>query len=98
MRISLWFVARVLNPSLPPLTSPVTPTIKDFDSDGDKLTVAQLTGFIIVSLITLMLVEVLLVVQIRLLRYSRGNDYESKGPIKPVTIMLTDRQVRMRRS
>ncbi|AAZ10966.1 receptor-type adenylate cyclase GRESAG 4, putative [Trypanosoma brucei brucei TREU927] len=90
-RISMWSLARALNASVPPLTSPVTPLIRYADPNAIKLSSAQLAGVIVGSLVALALFAAPLVVVLYVLRRgARDNDSAPKEPMEPVTLIFTD--------
>ncbi|AAZ10979.1 receptor-type adenylate cyclase GRESAG 4, putative [Trypanosoma brucei brucei TREU927] len=90
-RISMWSLARALNASVPPLTSPVTPLIRYADPNAIKLSSAQLAGVIVGSLVALALFAAPLVVVLYVLRRgARDNDSAPKEPVEPVTLIFTD--------
>ncbi|CBH10698.1 receptor-type adenylate cyclase GRESAG 4,putative [Trypanosoma brucei gambiense DAL972] len=90
-RISMWSLARALNASVPPLTSPVTPLIRYADPNAIKLSSAQLAGVFVGSLVALALFAAPLVVVLYVLRRgARDNDSAPKEPVEPVTLIFTD--------
>ncbi|RNE97224.1 receptor-type adenylate cyclase, partial [Trypanosoma rangeli] len=87
--ISVWSLARALDPAVPVLFPAVTPSMR-YTEPGSWLTTAQLIGIIVgvVLLVTIIVAVVAVVVHLR--RDSRNNANAPKEPTDPVTLVFTD--------
>ncbi|ORC86673.1 putative receptor-type adenylate cyclase, partial [Trypanosoma theileri] len=60
-RISVWSMSRALDPTVPELFPPVTPSMKYVEPSNDGLTLLQLIGIIIGAIVLLLLLVGVLV-------------------------------------
>ncbi|EKG01320.1 receptor-type adenylate cyclase, putative, partial [Trypanosoma cruzi] len=85
-RISVWPLARALDPAVPLLFHAVNPSMKYVEPAAGGLTVRQLIGVIVGGVAALLLVAVVLY----FCRDSRNNANAPKNRIHPVTLVFTD--------
>nr|AEL79570.1 adenylate cyclase [Trypanosoma evansi] len=89
--ISVWSMARVLNPSVPPVTKAATPSMRYANRNRGSLSGKQLAGVIVGALSALVLFFVLLLVCTCLLgKGARDNENAPKEMVIPVTLIFTD--------
>ncbi|CCD11796.1 unnamed protein product [Trypanosoma congolense IL3000] len=90
-RISVWSVERALNASVPPLTSPVTPSMQYHDADSAELSSTHLVAIIAGALTALLLLAAALATLLCFLsRGARDNNNAPKDLMEPVTLIFTD--------
>ncbi|CBH16851.1 expression site-associated gene 4 (ESAG4) protein, putative [Trypanosoma brucei gambiense DAL972] len=90
-QVSVWSMARALNASIPPLTNPMTPSMRYLDPDAGKLSRGQLAGVIASSILVALLLVALTTVLLHVSRHNtRDNNSAPKEPTDPVTIVFTD--------
>ncbi|CCD11797.1 unnamed protein product, partial [Trypanosoma congolense IL3000] len=90
-RISVWSVERALNASVPPLTSPVTPSMQYHDADSAELSSTHLVAITAGALTALLLLAAALATLLCFLsRGARDNNNAPKDLMEPVTLIFTD--------
>ncbi|ESL05321.1 receptor-type adenylate cyclase [Trypanosoma rangeli SC58] len=87
--ISVWSLARALDPAVPVLFPAVTPSMR-YAEPGSGLTTAQLIGIIVAVALLVTIVVAVVVVVLRFCRDSRDNVNAPKEPTDPVTLVFTD--------
>ncbi|RNF05657.1 receptor-type adenylate cyclase [Trypanosoma rangeli] len=88
-RISVWSLARALDPAVPVLFPAVTPSM-EYTEPGSWLTMAQLIGIIVGVMLLLIIIAAVVVVVLHFCRDSRNNANAPKEPTDPVTLVFTD--------
>ncbi|KEG05262.1 putative receptor-type adenylate cyclase, partial [Trypanosoma grayi] len=87
-RISVWSMARVFDPTVPELFSPVTPSMVYREPSGG-LTLQQLIGIIAGSVAGVLLAAMIVSI-LCCRRDARDNNNAPKEPTDPVTLVFTD--------
>ncbi|RNF02102.1 receptor-type adenylate cyclase, partial [Trypanosoma conorhini] len=88
--LSVWSFARALDPAVPVLFPPMTPSMKYVEPVAGGLTTLQLLGIIVGCVAVLLLLLALLLVLLYRRRESRKNANAPKEPTDPVTLVFTD--------
>ncbi|RNF21722.1 receptor-type adenylate cyclase, partial [Trypanosoma conorhini] len=89
-RISVWSLARALDPAVPVLFPAVTPTMEYAKPAARGLTEPQLIGTIVGSVVGGLLLVGVAALLLRFCRDSRDNANAPKEPTDPVTLVFTD--------
>ncbi|CBH13844.1 receptor-type adenylate cyclase GRESAG 4,putative [Trypanosoma brucei gambiense DAL972] len=87
--ISVWSMARVLNPSVPPVTKAATPSMQ-YTHPNNGLSARKLAGIIVGSLFLVLLTVLLVVLLSFFRRHARDNENAPKELTDPVTLIFTD--------
>ncbi|RNE97225.1 esag4, partial [Trypanosoma rangeli] len=88
--ISVWSLARALDPAVPVLFPAVTPLIRYTEPAAHGLKLQQLIGIIVGVAILVTIIVVVVAVVVHLRRDSRNNANAPKEPTDPVTLVFTD--------
>ncbi|RNF09287.1 adenylate cyclase, partial [Trypanosoma conorhini] len=88
--ISVWSLARALDPAVPVLFPAVTPTMEYAEPVARGLTEPQLIGTIVGSVVGGLLLVAVAALLLRFCRGSRDNANAPKEPTDPVTLVFTD--------
>ncbi|RNE95448.1 esag4, partial [Trypanosoma conorhini] len=89
-RISVWSLARALNPAVPVLHPAVTPTMEYAKPVARGLTRPQLIGVVVGGVVGGLLLVGVAALLLRFCRDSRDNANAPKEPTDPVTLVFTD--------
>nr|CAA09737.2 adenylyl cyclase [Trypanosoma cruzi] len=89
-QISVWPLARALDPAVPVLSPAVTPSMEYRMPVASGLTARQLTGTIVGSVVAALLLIALILLLLHFCRDSRDNANAPKERKDPVTLVFTD--------
>ncbi|KAF5219180.1 hypothetical protein ECC02_007876 [Trypanosoma cruzi] len=89
-QISVWPLARALDPAVPVLFPAVTPSMEYRRPIASGLTARQLTGTIVGSVVAALLLIALILLLLHFCRDSRDNANAPKERKDPVTLVFTD--------
>ncbi|EAN97111.1 receptor-type adenylate cyclase, putative [Trypanosoma cruzi] len=89
-QISVWPLARALDPAVPVLSPAVTPSMEYRMPVASGLTARQLTGTIVGSVVAALLLIALILLLLHFCRDSRDNANAPKERRDPVTLVFTD--------